>query len=907
MIQDMLYRFNGQDWSSGIRSIHSNMEVNHHTFTCNNNSVAFSVFDSDNQNEKEEYLIVMYRLTCGPIRFICESKQRHFNPSLEDSIITQEELYSVEPLRAIDIANEHVMMEYNDNISVTITYKPFHLTIFDQTSSIKLLTINSNSMLSIKKNSFDISFYSNNENPVRLIGLPARDSHVFLKPTIESSDERPNNDIKSEPYRIFNCDTGGFRPPKEYSVYGAINFLQSENSALFYSNSSDTFVDLIKRTSGSEKDRVDAHFLSNSGPLDIFLYIGNRLSTTAQFVKMTGPTFFPSISNFGFGHSKWGIKDEEEVESIMKLYDDSNIYFDTFWLDIDHLDSNMPFTVNAHNFPHYNELIEKLQSNGLHRNVAIIEDPHLPYDKGHEISDDCLKKGLEVKTRDNKTFVGVCWPGDSIYPDFLNEECRAWWGTKVPLNVNQWNDMNEPSVFNSLENTMPRDNIHKCRHDKLNDRRIELLRKSSIEKLEQVYSQACNSCTYNDKENTINDDHNKDVYYSSVHHQDVHNVYGHYHCLSTFNGVKERTRKKGSEKEDSKRPFVLTRSYFAGTSRHAAVWTGDQPSTLNDLQTSLHQICTASLCGMPYLGADIGGFFGNPSENLLDLWFVNSVWFYPFLRLHGEIQTKDRQQLVASSDLIKLALNERYLFVPYWYTMFYQLHINKKYDKSEANLAVRFAFVDFPDVFGVYDHNYSCCEHSFVGDSLLVSPVYKYDSNSNSEEFEFGNQKVETFVNDRYFNLRKILGNIMNQNNNILSSLNIDSALNKKLLPLFIKKGKIVPIFTTPAKSIALCKNGKVSLIVAVDQNNKADGCLFLDDGDTFNFESGDFAYRRFSFNNGKIQNASLCENQPNVELNDYLVHAEIGTFIIIQDNEHVIIKNDFNLKVVDDWEIDLL
>ena len=233
------------------------------------------------------------------------------------------------------------------------------------------------------------------------------------------------------------------------------------------------------------------------------------------------------------------------------------------------------------------------------------------------------------------------------------------------------------------------------------------------------------------------------------------------------------------------------------------------------------------------------------------------------------------------------------------------MHINKKYDKSDANLAVRFAFVDFPDVFGVYDENYSCCEHSLVGDSLLVSPLYESNSNSNSEEFRFDTQKVESFVNENYFNLRKILGIFFKNNNS--SSFKVDPQLNKKLLPLFIKKGKIVPIFTTPQKSIALCKNGKISLIVAPDSNKVADGCLFLDDGDTFNFESGDLAYRRFSFKNGKIKNSNLVENRPNVELNDYLINAEIGAFIIIQDNEHVIVKDDFNLKVLDDWEIDLL
>ena len=124
MIEDMLYRFNGQEWSSKIRSIHTNIEVNHQKVTFNDHSIAFSVFDSDNQNEKLEYLIVIYRLVCGPIRVLCECKKRHFSPSLEDSIISQKELYSIESFKAKNITENHILIDvfFKKIVEIIVTF-----------------------------------------------------------------------------------------------------------------------------------------------------------------------------------------------------------------------------------------------------------------------------------------------------------------------------------------------------------------------------------------------------------------------------------------------------------------------------------------------------------------------------------------------------------------------------------------------------------------------------------------------------------------------------------------------------------------------------------------------------------------------------------------------------------------
>ena len=43
-----------------------------------------------------------------------------------------------------------------------------------------------------------------------------------------------------------------------------------------------------------------------------------------------------------------------------------------------------------------------------------------------------------------------------------------------------------------------------------------------------------------------------------VEHRDLHNIYGYYNTMATYEGMLERT--KGEE-----RPFILTRSFFLGS------------------------------------------------------------------------------------------------------------------------------------------------------------------------------------------------------------------------------------------------------------------------------------------------------------------------------------------------------
>lgn len=91
------------------------------------------------------------------------------------------------------------------------------------------------------------------------------------------------------------------------------------------------------------------------------------------------------------------------------------------------------------------------------------------------------------------------------------------------------------------------------------------------------------------------------------------------------------------------RPFILSRSYYAGSQRNVAIWTGDNMCKWDHLKISIAMLLSNSIVGMSFVGADIPGFFFNPeSEEIVVRWYQASI-FHPFFRAHAHLDTKRRE------------------------------------------------------------------------------------------------------------------------------------------------------------------------------------------------------------------------------------------------------------------------
>ena len=92
--------------------------------------------------------------------------------------------------------------------------------------------------------------------------------------------------------------------------------------------------------------------------------------------------------------------------------------------------------------------------------------------------------------------------------------------------------------------------------------------------------------------------------FSGWEHRAVHQIYGMMQHRATFEGHIVR--------DPNSRPFVLSRAFFAGSQRWGAIWTGDNGAEWGHLKSSVPMLLSLGLSGMSFVGADVGGFFGNP-------------------------------------------------------------------------------------------------------------------------------------------------------------------------------------------------------------------------------------------------------------------------------------------------------
>lgn len=53
-------------------------------------------------------------------------------------------------------------------------------------------------------------------------------------------------------------------------------------------------------------------------------------------------------------------------------------------------------------------------------------------------------------------------------------------------------------------------------------------------------------------------------------------------------------------------------------------------------------LLSMNIAGLPNVGADVGGFFGNPELELLQRWYQAAI-FYPFFRAHAHLDSKRRE------------------------------------------------------------------------------------------------------------------------------------------------------------------------------------------------------------------------------------------------------------------------
>lgn len=668
--------------------------------------------------------------------------------------------------------------------------------------------------------------------------------HVYGIP--EHADSLALKDTSaSEPYRLYTVDIFEYETDSRLPMYGSIPFMVAHkvglSAGVFWVNGADTYIDIKK-----EEEQVDdvlsgkvdtkTHWISENGILDVVIMIGeNPTEITQSYASLSGNVQLPQLFSLGYHQCRWNYNDEEDVLTITENMDKYEIPYDVIWLDVEYTDAKKYFTWKKELFPNPERMLNKLDETG--RTLVAIIDPHIK--TGYEVSEALISKDLTLLTKDGDNFKGHCWPGESVWIDTFNPKSYDYWtylfrnGTEFAgdaTNFHIWNDMNEPSVFSGPETSTPKDVI-----------------------------------TFGDLE--IRSDHN---------------IYG-----LTFH---EATYQALTERYVNKRPFILTRSYFSGSQRSAAMWTGDNMSKWEYLKISLPMVLTSNIAGMPFAGADVGGFFGNPTKELLTRWYQAGIW-YPFFRAHAHIDSRRREPWIPGEPYtshIRDAVKIRYALLPLIYTKFYESSIT-------GGPIVNPIFYETPSNPKSFE-----IEDEFFFGGLLVKPV----TDEGAECVEIYLPDDEVYYDYETYEVYQGEGDHK-----------VEAPLDK--IPILLKGGKITPRKDRYRRSSKLMKYDPYTLVIALDSKGSAKGTLYIDDGETFNYENGEFLYLEFEVNDNEIKStvkdgslsiSNKIEKILLVGLKDSSESATVNQGSswdaeIVQKDNHAIIKTP-GVNLSENWSI---
>lgn len=171
------------------------------------------------------------------------------------------------------------------------------------------------------------------------------------------------------------------------------------------------------------------------------------------------------------------------------------------------------------------------------------------------------------------------------------------------------------------------------------------------------------------------------------------------------------------EHAPSKRPYLITRSASVGAQRYAQTWSGDNETSWHSLKWNTPMGLGMSLSGMPNIGHDVGGFYGEKPDAELFLRWVQCGIFYPRFCIHSWNTDGTVNEAWMYPEIlphIREALRFRYRLIPYLYNLLVRSHV-------DGSPIIAPLVYHFP-------HDTQTHRESFdfmLGAHLLIAPVYE--------------------------------------------------------------------------------------------------------------------------------------------------------------------------------------
>ena len=588
-----------------------------------------------------------------------------------------------------------------------------------------------------------------------------------------------NLDRKGNGYTNWNSDVYGYSVSQD-PLYSTIPFYIGIHHNLNYG----IFMDNTYQSDfnfGASNNRFSS-FGARGGEMNYYFIYHKRVADIiTSYTYLTGRMPLPPMWALGYQQNRYSYYPEAEVMRIAHTLREKRIPADGITLDIHYMDRYQLFTWDKNRFPDPAGMNAEL--NKLNFKTTVIVDPGIKVEKGAAAYESGLKDDVYLKYTDGQPYTAQVWPGWCNFTDFTSEKGRNWWHKQVKFFAASgvsgiWNDMNEFSTWGQ----------------KIPDNLI-----------------------FNYDGNPTNN-------------MGAHNVYGLEMARSSYEGAREQFKE---------RPFVLSRSGYAGLQRYSALWTGDNRAEDDHMLQGVRLLGSLGLSGVSFTGMDIGGFTGNATTALYTRWMELGA-FVPYFRNHTALNTKAAEPWTFGEDVLDIARNYislRYQFLPYLYSTFYESTQNGL--PVLRSLAINYTFD--PKVISTdYQNQFE------LGDAFMVAP---FESTK-----DYG--KVY-FPEGTWYDLYN--GSVENGKTEKIVPLTISK------LPVYVKGGSIIPMQTLIQST---AEKPLDTLFVHVYNGSTPNSFVYYeDDGKSFGYQNGDFYKRAISFDPQK-HNITFAKVEGNYKSN---------------------------------------
>ncbi|MGV9905878.1 glycoside hydrolase family 31 protein [Streptomyces sp. NPDC003388] len=474
--------------------------------------------------------------------------------------------------------------------------------------------------------------------------------------------------LRDGTYRLWNTDPGrAFGPgddPLHVTMPVQMVVADAATHLMFHDNTWDGTVTLREgeEGAGSGHDRAGrCELRMDGGPLRCWVMVGTPARVLLTWAALTGAPALPPAWALGHQHLRRGPGGEQELRRTVTAHQERDLPLDAVHLDAGHHDRHQVFTVDQERFPKLPVLAEELRRDGIRLVSAV--GPAVKAVPGGAVYDSGSALDAFVRDGAGRTVRGEVRAGESVFPDFTHARVRKWWGGLYEERLGQgfagfWHDMDEPTSFSAFgETTLPRSARHAV-------------------------------------EGRGGD------------HREAHNVYALCMARAGYEGLRELSPQE--------RPFLFSRSGWAGMQRYGGAWSGEVAPGWPGLRAALSLVLGMGLCGVPYSGPDVGGPDGGPSPELY-LRRLQLGAYLPLFRTHAGPPAGGGEPWESGAEVLRHArgaLLERRRLLPYFVTLAYLA-------RRTGAPYVRPLWWGAPEDRALRD-----CEDAFLlGDHLLVAPV----------------------------------------------------------------------------------------------------------------------------------------------------------------------------------------